>query len=203
MSPSSSKASRNGKHPISANGFTLEPLPGATFGGLVRFANGDASAAVAAAEAEPDVLPRALYDSLGFVFMPGMQGIADDPSLLVRLSQLFGREVENYHETLAASTSVHEDVPEIFIVSNLPPISKSPPARPEPPLAKDGSLPTQFPHRRDQARAILSPIYCRRWRSRNRSWLERIGNWKCSGHGYKNQLTQARSLLPRLLSWRG
>lgn len=148
MPPNSSKASRNGKHPISANGFTLEPLPGATFGGLVRFANGGANAAVAAAEAEPDVLPRALYDSLGFLFIPGMQGIADDPSLLVRLSQLFGREVENYHETLAASTSVHEDVPEIFIVSNLPPISKAPPARPDPPLAEDGSLPTQFPHRR-------------------------------------------------------
>ena len=57
------------------------------------------------------------------LYMPGMQGIADDPSLLVRLSQLFGREVENYHETLAASTSVHEDVPEIFIVSNLPPVA--------------------------------------------------------------------------------
>ena len=52
MSPNSSNLNRNGKNPISTNRFTLEPLPGATFGGLVRFANGDARAAVAAAEAE-------------------------------------------------------------------------------------------------------------------------------------------------------
>jgi taurine dioxygenase len=43
---------------------------------------------------------------------------------------------------------VHETVPEIFVVSNIPPTSRMPPRRPEPPLTEDGRLPVQFPHRR-------------------------------------------------------
>ena len=43
---------------------------------------------------------------------------------------------------------VHETVPEIFLVSNLPPVNRMPPRRPEPPLTEQGELPTRFPHRR-------------------------------------------------------
>jgi taurine dioxygenase len=42
---------------------------------------------------------------------------------------------------------VHATVPEIFIVSNTPPVSRQPPRRPDPPLTEDGKFPTQFPHR--------------------------------------------------------
>ena len=148
MSPQSGQTNGKGANDGSANGFTVEPLPGATFGGLVRFADGDAAAAVAAAEADPDYLPRTLYDALGFLLLPGMQGLSDDPSLLVRLSQLFGPEVEDYRQTLTSKAAVHESVPQIFMVSNLPPTKRQPPPKPNPPRTADGGLPVQFPHRR-------------------------------------------------------
>ncbi len=77
-----------------------------------------------------------------------LHGVSDDPELLVRLSRLFGDEVEDYRETLSATNLIHEQTPEIFVVSNLPPANRQPPPRPEPPLNADGGLPTQFPHRR-------------------------------------------------------
>lgn len=132
-----------------ADCFEVQPLPGATFGGLVRLREvADAQAAVAALEAEPEALPRALYASQGLLLLPGLLEISDDPELLLRLSRLFGPEVEDYRNTLAAQNMVHDQVSEIFIVSNMPPVNRQPPARPEPPLTEDGQLPTQFPHRR-------------------------------------------------------
>lgn len=132
--------------------FNVEPLPGASFGRRVTRRAGmdaaDAEAFVAAAEADPEALPRALYAADGLLLLPGLQGIADDPTLLLRLSRLFGPEIENYTEMLTLRNRTHETVPEIFVVSNLPPYSRQPPARPEPPLTADGGLPTQFPHRR-------------------------------------------------------
>lgn len=80
--------------------------------------------------------------------LPGMNAMADEPELLLRLSRLFGQEVENYRETLTAPNMVHPTVPEIFVVSNTPPVMRNPPKRPDPPLTPDGRLPVQFPHRR-------------------------------------------------------
>ncbi len=77
-----------------------------------------------------------------------MGGMADDPDLLLRLSRIFGPEVENYRETGMPLNLVHPTVPEIFVVSNTPPASKAPPRLPDPPLTADGKLPVQFPHRR-------------------------------------------------------
>ncbi len=132
-----------------AEQFELEPLPGATFGGLMRFRSATpARAAVAALEAQPDALLQALYESQGLLLLPGLLEIAEDPELLVRLSRLCGPEVEDYRETLAARNTVHDQVTEIFMVSNMPPASRQPPPRPEPPLTEAGTLPTQFPHRR-------------------------------------------------------
>ena len=127
----------------------IQPLAEASFGSLVNFTEaGDAAGVVRAAEAAPDALPDALYAAHGFLLIKGMQGISDDPALLARLSRLFGTEVENYHQTLMAATSIHDTVPEIFIVSNVPPVDRPPPPRPDPPLTADGKLPTRFPHRR-------------------------------------------------------
>jgi taurine dioxygenase len=127
--------------------FDLQPLPGAPFGGLIRW-NADDGDFIAAAEAAPSALPDALYASDGLILVPGMRRIAEQPALLVRLSRLFGPEVENYTETLTDPNKVHPDVPEILVVSNLPPANRPPPPRPDPPFNEDGSLPTRFPHRR-------------------------------------------------------
>ena len=127
----------------------VQTLAGVTFGGLASFTGAPtASAAVAAAEAEPDALPDALYAANGFLLMKGMSGITEEPALLMRLSQLFGDEIENYRETQMRPTSIHTEVPEILLVSNMPPVDRPPPKRPDPPVTEDGKLPVQFPHRR-------------------------------------------------------
>jgi taurine dioxygenase len=103
---------------------------------------------VDAAERDPDALPRILADCGGLLLLPNMGAMAENPELLLRLSLIFGPEVENYRHTLTPLNMVHETVPEIFLVSNTPPAARLPPARPEPPLTADGKLPVQFPHRR-------------------------------------------------------
>ena len=123
------------------------PLPGASFGGIVRQA-GDAAGFVAAAEAAPATLPRLLAEAHGLLLVPGMGAMAGDAGLLLRLSRIFGPEVENYRETGMAANMVHPEVPEIFVVSNTPPALRQPPALPDPPLTAEGRLPVQFPHRR-------------------------------------------------------
>jgi taurine dioxygenase len=73
-----------------------------------------------------------------------MGHITEEPKPLLRLSQLFGAEVESYHATRMARQNVHPEVPEIFMVSNIPPANKVPP----PQLNTAGTRPTRFPHRR-------------------------------------------------------
>lgn len=125
------------------------PLAGASFGGHASIpSSGGAAALVEAAEREPGALPRLLGDCHGLLFIPGMQAMGEAPELLLRLSRIFGPEVENYRETGMAPNMVHPTVPEIFIVSNTPPVGRAPPALPDPPLTADGRLPVQYPHRR-------------------------------------------------------
>jgi hypothetical protein len=134
-----------------SGGFEIQrPLPGATFGGIAHLAGGKsgAFAIIEAAEAAPDALSAALMDCGGLMLIRGMDAIAQDPQLLVRLSRVFGAEVEDYRLTLTARTAVHETVPEILVVSNIPPTSRKPPPLPDPPMTADGKLPVQYPHRR-------------------------------------------------------
>ncbi len=124
------------------------PLPGATFGARLSLKGAlGAHDFVLRAEQSPEVMTRALADSQGLLLIPGMGAIADAPELLVRISRLFGDEVEDYRQTLTARNMVHDAVPEIFIVSNTPPANRPPPPLPSPPLTADGRLPVQFPHR--------------------------------------------------------
>lgn len=123
------------------------PLPGAAFGGRIDHAGG-ADAVVAAAEADPSLLPKALAEAEGLLLLRGMDAIAGTPDLLLRLSRLFGAEIEDYRSNLTPLHMVHTEVPEILIVSNVPPVSRMPPALPNPPLTADGKFPVQFPHRR-------------------------------------------------------
>ncbi|HEY7580657.1 MAG TPA: TauD/TfdA family dioxygenase [Acetobacteraceae bacterium] len=143
------KLSGNLESPCDVSFHLQRPLPGASFGGTLRYRDGaTAHDLVAAAEASPDALPLALADCSGLLLLPGMQAMTEAPDLLVRLSRLFGSEVEDYRHTLTPLNMVHPAVPEIFVVANRPPVSRPPPRRPDPPFNPDGSLPVQFPHRR-------------------------------------------------------
>lgn len=125
----------------------VRPLPNANFGGVIRH-GGDAHGLVITAEADPGAMTRALAEAGGLLLVRGLEAMVDDPELLVRLSRIFGPEVEDYRNTLTPLNMVHQAVPEIFIVANKPPVSRPPPRRPDPPLTEDGRLPVQFPHRR-------------------------------------------------------
>lgn len=123
------------------------PLRGAAFGATVKI-EGGASEVVATAERDPGALAAALAGAKGLLLVQGMNAIAKDPDLLIRLSRTFGAEVEDYRHNLTNLSSVHTEAPEILLVSNMPPVSKMPPKRPEPPFAADGLIPTQYPHQK-------------------------------------------------------
>ena len=136
----------------SATGFTLQPLANSTFGALVQFdpaadESNAVEATVRALEAQPEALPAALNASQGLLVLPAMQAISQKPELLVRLSQLFGPEVEDYRQTLTPTNMIHESVSEILMVCNRAPVNMAVPDRPDPPLTANGELPVQFPHR--------------------------------------------------------
>lgn len=116
------------------------PLPGAAFGATVRLAR-------PLSKGMPGGLPQALDAAGGLLLVPGLNEIAERPQLLVEMSYLFGPEVEDYRTLLTRVAMAHETVPEIFMVTNMVPGSRPPPARPSPPLTADGKLPVQYPHR--------------------------------------------------------
>lgn len=148
MFPDTLSAPANVQPALAAAGFVTAPLGDNGFGLRLALSRGDAADAVTALEAAGDVLPRLLDAAGGLLVLTGMRAIEDDPALLVRLSRLFGPEVEDYRRTLTPANMIHTQVPEILVVSNLPPADRAPPARPDPPLTADGRLPVQFPHRR-------------------------------------------------------
>jgi taurine dioxygenase len=123
------------------------PLKDAAFGAKVTLKQGSGARALAAAmKADPAALPKALADTNGLLLVQGLNEINDNPALLVELSRVFGPEVEDYRHTLTNLSSVHTKVPEILLVSNMAPVSKMPPPRPNPPVTADGKLPVQYPH---------------------------------------------------------
>jgi taurine dioxygenase len=126
---------------MSADFEIASPLPGAAFGATVRLKG-------PLARQIPDGLTDVLAAAGGLLLIPGLQEIADKPELLVGLSRAFGPEVEDYRYTLTSASSVHAEVPEIFLVSNIAPVNRAPPKRPEPPLTADGRLPVQYPQRK-------------------------------------------------------
>lgn len=118
-----------------------KPLSGASFGATVRLKK-------PLSQGVPEGLPAVLADANGLMLIPGLQEIADKPELLVDLSRAFGPEVEDYRYTLTQRNSVHTTVPEIFLVSNIAPVNRKPPRRPDPPMTAEGRLPVQYPHRK-------------------------------------------------------
>jgi taurine dioxygenase len=126
---------------MSAHFEIASPLPGAAFGATVRLAQ-------PLSRHMPSGLVDALADAGGLLLIPGLHEIAAEPELLVALSRQFGPEIEDYRYTLTNASSVHTKVPEIFLVSNMPPVNRAPPKRPDPPLTAEGGLPVQYPHRK-------------------------------------------------------
>ena len=128
--------------------FEIMPLSGSNFGAELRFDSArELSAIVAELEVNPGPLRDTFYATGGMLVMKHLDAINQDPRLLVQLSRGFGAEVENYHATLTPERLIHDSVPEILVVSNLSPMNFEVPARPDPPLARDGGLPVQYPHR--------------------------------------------------------
>jgi taurine dioxygenase len=105
------------------------PLAGTGFGARIQDPGG-AVALVAAADAAPEALTRMLAEVHGLLLLPGMGAMAETPELLLRLSRIFGPEVEDYRTTGMAPNMVHPTVPEIFVVSNTPPVFRQPRRRP-------------------------------------------------------------------------
>ena len=124
----------------------LHRLDGASFGILAEF---DPASAIDDFIASADLIRRELAGAGGLMIVRGLEAISEAPDQLVRLSELFGPEVENYRETLTGARFFHDEIPEVLVLSNMPPCSFPPPPRPEPPLTADGMLPVQFPHQRN------------------------------------------------------
>ncbi|WP_167772980.1 TauD/TfdA dioxygenase family protein [Ramlibacter humi] len=116
------------------------PLPGARFGATVRLSEPLGTEL-------PTGLPQALADAGGLLLIPGLGDIGREPQLLVKLSYLFGTEVENYRAILKSPMLSHPSAPEIFMVTNMIPGSPPSPALPVPPLTPEGRLPVQYPQR--------------------------------------------------------
>src|SRR5260370_11875601 len=123
---------------MSAEFEIASPLPGAGFGATVRLAK-------SIAQELPDGLPEALADAGGLLLIPGLNQIAAEPDLLLRLSRLFGPEIEHYRYLLPSQHLVHQAVPETFLVTNIVPNYRPPPSRPEPPLPPHGKFPAHYP----------------------------------------------------------
>lgn len=130
--------------PLDARGFGVEVCLDTPVGttGVER-----ACSFVAAAEEQRDELRAAINSGRGLLLARGLVGIASEPGLLVRLSNLFG-VAEDYREGRAAPVYLSDEHPEIAVISNAPPSSRDVPELPAPELAPSGRIPTQYPHRR-------------------------------------------------------
>ena len=125
----------------------MRPIPDSCFGAMIEFREPDLEKSLDALEETPDLFLSALVGANGLFVLPGLGAITQQPELLLRLSRLFGPEVEDYRHTLSTRNLVHSEVPQILVLANQPPRNRQPPKQPEPPLTEDGELPVQFPHR--------------------------------------------------------
>ncbi|MFT5112841.1 MAG: taurine dioxygenase [Parasphingorhabdus sp.] len=128
------------------NKIKLTQIEGRGFGGMID-ARGSQQQFFDQAFATPSLLPDMFDQSGGLLLVKGLERIAVEPECLVRMSHLFGSEVENYLNTPTPRNMIHEDVSEVLIISNLPPCDRQPPPRPSPVTTDSGRLPVQFPHR--------------------------------------------------------
>src|SRR5260370_7826406 len=86
---------------MSAEFEIVSPLPGAAFGATVRLAK-------SIAEELPNGLPKTLADPRGPLLIPGLNQIAAQPELPLRLSPLFRPETQDYRHLLPTAHLAHE-----------------------------------------------------------------------------------------------
>ena len=128
--------------------FASESIPNAPFGSQIEVpVHCGAAPFVEYCRTNPTFLLKELDKAKGLLLIHGLGEVADKADWLLELSQLCGNEVENYRETNIAQHLVHTEIPQILQVSNVAPVNRQPPDKPEPPLTEDGLLPVTFPHR--------------------------------------------------------
>ena len=127
----------------------FNPLTDTSFGVLVSFAHCAPGDAIDVFQANRDLICDELADAGGLMVVRGLDAISKSPAELVRISNSFGPEVENYRETLTGERFFHDEIAEILVLSNLPPCNVSPPPRPIPARTANGRLPVRFPHQRN------------------------------------------------------
>ena len=128
--------------------FASESIPNAPFGSQIEVpVHRGAALFIDYCRTNSTFLLKELDKAKGLLLIHGMGEVANKPDWLLELSQLCGNEVENYRETNIAQHLVHTEIPQILQVSNVAPVSRQPPGKPEPPLTEDGLLPVTFPHR--------------------------------------------------------
>ena len=125
--------------------FTVEPINSSPLGAVI-----DAGAApgefYTQAQANPQWLSKVLNEYDGLLCIKGLVDLL--PEQLVKLSYLFGEDVENYSDTPTPSEMIHSQQQQILVLSNLPPCERQPPLQPDPPRTEADTLPLQFPHRK-------------------------------------------------------
>ena len=128
--------------------FHTHPINGASFGLKIDFRKQKLSTIIDELESHPQQLIDWLCEGEGLLYLPACNEISDNPALLIRMSYLFGSEVEDYTHTLTTKNLVHKKERRILVLSNQAPSNRGAPPQPDPPLTEDGELPVQFPHRR-------------------------------------------------------
>ena len=122
--------------------FQVSKFEDADFGCRVVFDSDDIDRILATCQQQSARLLEAFYAARGLMVMTGLDGIRRQPRALVRLSELFGDEVENYRATLTSPRFFHDSVDEILVLSNAAPCHHPPPPRV---IERQGRLPRQFP----------------------------------------------------------
>ena len=118
------------------------------FGTLVDLSGNGLSKFLQWAEANRSALLDLFYYRNGLLVLRGASEISHCPKLLVRLSELFGEEVENYKTTITSEQFFHASEDQILVLSNQPPCNFQPPPLTEPECNGDGNLPTRYPQRK-------------------------------------------------------
>lgn len=127
-------------------GLTFQPLERSSFGVQLEIQAGTLNKKIQMLCAAADTLRQALNEAGGLMLIKGLHDFESAPDQLVLLSGLFGSEIENYYQTPTAKRFLHDSVPEILVLSNLPPCAHPPPPRPDPAYTKAGDLVVSYPH---------------------------------------------------------
>lgn len=93
-----------------------------------------------------DKLRAELNAAGGLMLIKGMADFQQAPEQLIQLSGIFGSEIEDYYKTPTAKRFLHDNTPEILVLSNLPPCDHPPPRRPDPAYTEEGELVVSYPH---------------------------------------------------------